>query len=1566
MLVDFLPGNGQSLMKSVARAQSNLVRPLEINQLFEDFLSDILDITGAECGFVGEVLYASDTRKPFLKVNAVNHLYWDDNAQLFYHPPEETKLEFNAFNRLLEKVISKGEVIILNEKSNECEILDENKKTPHFESLLGIPICIGDELSGIVIVARRFGGYVDDLVNILTPLLNTFAEFVSDRREVKSTEALGEILNSVDNPILDLLKNHRTIVFISDSNGKILEANEYACLALGYTRHQLLNMSLFDINKSVERDKLESLWENLQSDERLSKNVNYVCKNGDILPTAVEIFVIQYKDRKCIVFTATNAIASERIEKQIKGIDERINDLISISPAVIYTCKAQNGFHATYVSGNVKTLLGYDASEFIEAPDFWKQRVHPDDMDSAFREFFLLLDKGSYLYEYRFRLNNGEYCWVRDEIKIVKSEDGNISEVVGCLTNVDQRRKLDEELHESSELSELLVSYMALTAGTSINEIIDSTLIFISERLSISESIVIVRDLHGRGYHRYSLGEELLSWVDGSDFFSDENSVVHQLKNSGRPLYRADIEASDFTFWDDDERKRAGYLSDLFLPLWCEDECIGALIVAKENVDGFSASLRDFMPLVNHGLNQALLNAMLIASLQSEQEKLESSILEREQALSNMGRFRRALDRPDDAILLIDPAEMRFLDFNTSAITSLGYSQEELREMGPHDINPDYSYEKFRVVFDKIIEQDLDHYSLNTLHMCKAGSTIPVEIHFSQFRDLDGDGDQVIIIAMARDISERHRAELALRASERRFRTLVDQSPLSTQILSPTGETRQVNKAWENLWGLKSDDLADHNMLKDDQLIEKGVMPYIEKAFSGLATEIPAIVYNSQESSVIRGGKPNNRWVRAFIYPVTDEQGAIQEVILMHEDISHRVEAEEALKKSEEKWRSMTSSSPDNIMLLDREFKVQFINSPLPGVSIEDVMGTGVFEYLPEKFIDMARECCQTVLETGNTASFETEYWIDGRNYFFDSHVGTVIIDGEVEGLVVSTRDISRRKLAEAKLSQSAAVVENTAEGVVITNEKREIVAVNTAFTEITGYTEKEVKGRDPRMLKSERHEEAFYTEMWEAINTTGRWQGEIWDRRKNGEIFPAWTTVSAIRNSEDILVNYVSVFSDISAIRRSQEKLDFLAYHDPLTNLPNRLLFNDRLEHAIQKAHRDCYQLAVLFIDLDRFKYINDTLGHLIGDKLIQQAASRLNDSVRDVDTLARLGGDEFVIVMEDIKSSKDAAILAEKVINRFRKNFEIDGHELHVTLSLGISLYPQDGDDSESLVKSADIALYQVKDEGRNGYNFYTPELASTAFERLSLETSLRHALGRDEMTLHYQPQYSLEYESVVGCEALIRWKHPDMGLVYPGRFIPIAEDSGLIIELGEWVLYTACAQMKAWLDMGCTMKHVAVNISALQLQRTDFVSVVESTLKHTGLPAECLELELTETVVMHKADWAIDMLEQLKKLGVRLSIDDFGTGYSSLAYLKRLPINKLKIDRSFVSDIPGDDNDTVITAAIIAMAKNLKLDVIAEGVETPEQQDFLQARGCNEIQGYLFGRPTDADSFSKNYID
>ncbi len=552
-------------------------------------------------------------------------------------------------------------------------------------------------------------------------------------------------------------------------------------------------------------------------------------------------------------------------------------------------------------------------------------------------------------------------------------------------------------------------------------------------------------------------------------------------------------------------------------------------------------------------------------------------------------------------------------------------------------------------------------------------------------------------------------------------------------------------------------------------------------------------------------------------------------------------------------------------------------------------------------------------------------------------------------------------RIERERLRMAAAVFDSTLEGVLVTNRLGSIVHVNRAFMDITGYREDEVLGHNPSKFKSGRHDADFYRQMFHSLDHQGRWSGEIWNRRKSGEIYPQWQTIRAIANDAGHTSHYVAVFSDISASKHSERERAHLVQHDPLTELPNRLLFHDRAEQALAAAQANKRGCALLLLDLDHFQSINDSLGHSIGDQLIKAVVQRLQGLLEPGVTLARMGGDEFAVLLEDSPQAAHAATVAQAIIDGLKDPFVLEGHTLFISASVGISLFPGDAPGAEQLLRNADSALFKAKGNGRGGYALYTEELTAHAQQRVEMTAELQRALAQDELRVYYQPVHDLASGQLVGVEALVRWLHPERGLIPPGEFIPIAERTGLIADIDAWVMTQSCRQMCQWQAQGHELDFIAVNVSSRLFGHRELYQQVARILADTGLNPARLELEVTESAVMEDPESALEQMHRLRELGLRLSIDDFGTGYSSLLRLKRLPVQKLKIDQGFVAGLPQDEDDAAIVRVIIALGRSMGMQIHAEGIEQPEQAQFLREQGCELGQGYWYGRPMPAGDLS-----
>ncbi|WP_179116636.1 bifunctional diguanylate cyclase/phosphodiesterase [Solemya velum gill symbiont] len=680
------------------------------------------------------------------------------------------------------------------------------------------------------------------------------------------------------------------------------------------------------------------------------------------------------------------------------------------------------------------------------------------------------------------------------------------------------------------------------------------------------------------------------------------------------------------------------------------------------------------------------------------------------------------------------------------------------------------------------------------------------------------------------------------------------------------------------------------------------------------------------------------------------------------------------LRRSERRWKFALDGAGDGVWdwnpKTDRAIFSQRWNEILGYADGEfPETGAAVFKAIHPQDVKSVTKGVRQYMREGGDSSYTADFrmrtksgdwkWVAARGKIVARDA-----QGNPVRIIGTHTDISDRKLAEEQMRIAASAFESQ-QGMMITDEQKRILQVNHAFIKMSGYSEAEILGRTPRMFKSGRHDGVFYKEMWETISQNGYWHGEIWDKRKNGDIFPKWLSITAVANSDGKVTHYVGVHTDITERKNAEQKIESLAFFDQLTGLPNRTLLLDRLKQLIAVSMRNSQYSAMLMIDLDHFKNLNDTLGHDKGDIFLAQVARRLEDCTRAIDTVARLGGDEFIIILPELSPDKKRAAdpaekVTEKILEALNQDYKLDGNSHHSSASIGVCLFGTESITTEDLMKQADLAMYKSKSAGRNAISFYDPEMQSSVLKRTALEKDLRNAIEQQQFTLQYQPQVDINGR-ITGAEALLRWLCPGRGAVSPRKFIPLAEETRLIIPVGEWVLETACAQLAVWAKRA-DMSHlkIAINVSPIQFAKADFVEQVLSTVKNTGIKPDRLKLELTESHLLHNIEDIISKMQVLGDAGISFSLDDFGTGYSSLSYLKRLPLWQLKIDKSFVRDILTEPNDAEIAKTIVALANSLGLEVIAEGVETDSQQASLAKLGCYHYQGYLLSRSLPIKEF------
>lgn len=920
-----------------------------------------------------------------------------------------------------------------------------------------------------------------------------------------------------------------------------------------------------------------------------------------------------------------------------------------------------------------------------------------------------------------------------------------------------------------------------------------------------------------------------------------------------------------------------------------------------------------------------------------------------------------------DAVIATDPAG-RITLMNAVAERLTGWTR---REASGHPLG-----EVFRIVdsvsrqpvsdpVQRVLESgEIVTLSNHTLLLARDGREFQIADSAAPIRD--GTGQLSGVVLVFRDVTEEYALRKAGAREKAMLRGLIDSLPDLIFFKDRDGVYLGCNKAFEAFVGRpesaqvgKTDydffdaETAEFFRLKDREMMREGI-PRANEEW---------VVYPDGRRALLETIKA----------PLHAPDGEILGLAGISRDITERRRAEHRLYESETQLRTIIEAEPECVKLLAQDGRLLQMNRAgldmIEADGPEQVLGKPLLELVLPEYRRAFGDLTARVF-SGQSGALEFEIiGLKGGHHWLDTHaVPLTDAEGKVTALLAVTRDITARKRAEQELRIAATAFE-TQEGIAVTDAHNRLIKVNQAFARLFGYTPEEMLGETPSVLKSGQHDRAFYDAMWDSLARERYWQGEVWDKRKDGTVFPVWLTITALVGEDGGVTNYIGTYADITQYKQAEEQIRRLAYFDALTGLPNRQQLYERVQQGIAASGRSQSHGALLFIDLDNFKTLNDTRGHDIGDRLLVEIGRRLQSVVRGEDVVGRLGGDEFVVLMTNLDEQVERAVgqaetVAEKVLHAIMQPFTFGGVEHFGSASIGITLFQGRGESVEDLFKHADAAMYQAKQAGRSAIRFFDPAMQVALETRMALEADMRAALALEQFSLYFQPQVD-DAGEIHAAEVLLRWRHPERGMVAPNEFIPLAEECGLIVPIGLWVLKTACACL-ALLDAhpGTRGLSLSVNVSARQFRQENFVAQVREVLQQSGAPASRLKLELTESVVLHDVEDAVTKMQALRELGVTFAMDDFGTGQSSLSYLKKLPLDQLKIDQSFVHDIAIDQDDAMIVQTIIAMARNLGLEVIAEGVETQAQVDFLRERGCFHFQGYLFGRPLPMDAFLENF--
>ncbi len=1190
-----------------------------------------------------------------------------------------------------------------------------------------------------------------------------------------------------------------------------------------------------------------------------------------------------------------------RLEQALGESEGTLSALLGNLPGMVYRRAADAELTLIFVTAGCSALTGYEPDELVNNRRIAHSSfIHEADRGQVLPALRAALDqRRAYGLVYRIVAADGQVKWVADDGRAVLSAStGEPLYLEGLVTDITERRRDELALEASEHRYRILFD-------------------------SANDAIVLTKDDRCTDCNRRTLEmfrctrEQFLNAAPAA-FSPPEQPNGRESRQMGRERVEAAL-AGTPQFFE-----------------WVHQRFDGTLFDAEISINRIDVDGEAYL--------QAIVRDI------TDRKRAEQALKESED------RYRQLVELAQEGIWAID--KDGYTTFvNPRIAEMLGYTVAEMSGRHLFSFTDAAGIELARANMERRRHGIREHHDFELI--AKDGSRVYTTMGTAPL--LDDDGEYAGALATVVDVTERHRAETALRESEARLRTLVEHAPEAIIVLDvDSGQLADVNRNAVRLFGYSREQLG---RIGGPAALSPPTQPggrpsaelvaeYVRQALEGRTPVFEWVHRHAAghdlicEVRLVRLPSAERRLVRGSVT-----------------DIGARKAVENAALRL---GRILAYSAYEIYVFAADTFLFTDVNRGARenlGYSMDELTAMTPVDLKPEMDADRFRALVAP-LRAGQdeVVTFNTVHQRkDGSRYPVEvrlqlSHQETPPV------FVAMIQDTSERLRAEQRMARLSGAIEQTADSVIITDTSGVIEYVNPAFEAVTGYSSEEVLGQTTRLVKSGRHDLAFYQNMWRTILAGKVYRDVLVNRRKDGALYYEEKTITPQRDERGHIVSFISTGKDITERMQTQERLRYLAQHDVLTELPNRALFVDRLTQTLARARWHERPVAVLFLDLDRFKIINDTLGHDVGDQALRILGQRLAGCIRDGDTVARLGGDEFSFILEDIGSLDDIPAVAAKILEALSKPCVIGGREFFVSASIGISVFPDDGGDAQTLLKHADIAMYRAKQQGRNNYQFYTYDMNATAFERLAMETSLRHALEREEFVLYYQPQPDLRTGKLIAAEALIRWQHPDLGLVSPARFVPLLEETGLIVPVGEWVLRTACRQARQWHDRGFGFLRVAVNISAHQLADARLAETVCSALTDSGLAPALLELEITESALMEHAQCTIDTLDRLRGMGITFAIDDFGTGYSSLSYLRRFPIDTIKIDQSFVRDITTDADDATIVATILAMARSLNRYAVAEGVETQAQLGFLRDHGCDGIQGYLFSPPLPAGEFDE----